>query len=101
MAKEDQSNLFENDGSNKGIEKVVSLKRTKESSLLIPVTFTSVIRNRGRKRFSDKEVGNLIDGIRRFGRDWRRILTNYEFDGRTNVDLKDKARNLEKMGLLN
>ena len=101
LAKEDQSNLFENDGSNKGIEKVVSLKRTKESSLLIPVTFTSVIRNRGRKRFSDKEVGNLIDGIRRFGRDWRRILTNYEFDGRTNVDLKDKARNLEKMGLLN
>ena len=55
---------------------------------------------RGRRRFSEQEVMNLIEGIRRFGRDWRKILTNYEFEDRSNVDLKDKARNLEKLGLI-
>lgn len=55
---------------------------------------------RGRRMFSEQEVLNLIEGIRRFGRDWRRILDTYEFNDRTNVDLKDKARNLEKLGLL-
>lgn len=56
--------------------------------------------SRGRHRFTDKEVANLIEGVRRFGRDWRRIQATYEFEGRSNVDLKDKARNLEKLGLL-
>ena len=56
--------------------------------------------SKGRRRFSEKEVLNLIEGIRRFGRDWCRILKNYEFDERSNVDLKDKARNLEKLGLI-
>lgn len=55
---------------------------------------------RGRRMFSEQEVLNLIEGMRRFGRDWRRILSTYEFNDRTNVDLKDKARNLEKLGLL-
>lgn len=55
---------------------------------------------RGRRRFSEQEVMNLIEGVKRFGRDWRKILANYEFDDRNNVDLKDKARNLEKLGLL-
>lgn len=55
---------------------------------------------RGRRRFSEQEVMNLIEGIRRFGRDWRRILSNYNFNDRSNVDLKDKARNLEKLGLI-
>lgn len=56
--------------------------------------------SRGRRRFTDQETSNLIEGVRRFGRDWRRILDTYDFDGRSNVDLKDKARNLEKLGLL-
>ena len=55
---------------------------------------------RGRRRFSDAETSNLIEGIRRFGRDWRRILEAYPFEDRSNVDLKDKARNLEKLGLI-
>ena len=55
---------------------------------------------RGRRRFSEQEVMNLIEGIRRFGRDWRKILSNYDFEDRNNVDLKDKARNLDKLGLI-
>lgn len=58
------------------------------------------VKTGGRRRFSETETRNLIEGIRRFGRDWRRILSTYEFDDRSNVDLKDKARNLEKLGLL-
>jgi hypothetical protein len=56
--------------------------------------------NRGRRRFSEQETTNLIEGVRRFGHDWRRIQQNYDFQDRSNVDLKDKARNLEKLGLI-
>lgn len=55
---------------------------------------------RHRRPFSDVEVTNLMAGIKRFGRNWSRIMEVYAFDGRTNVDLKDKARNLARKGLL-
>ncbi len=56
--------------------------------------------SRARRRFSDEEIANLIAGYKRFGADWRSILNHYQFDNRTNVDLKDKARNLMKHNLL-
>lgn len=55
---------------------------------------------RHRRPFSDAEVTNLMAGIKRFGRNWSRIMEVYAFDGRSNVDLKDKARNLARKGLL-
>lgn len=54
-------------------------------------------RVRGRRPFEEWEIANLIDGIRKYGRDWRRILNTYKFNDRSNVDLKDKARHLERM----
>lgn len=78
--------------------------RQEKKPIYSPVDSSSNIKRfpgqRGRRMFSEQEVLNLIEGIRRFGRDWRRILDTYEFNDRTNVDLKDKARNLDKLGLL-
>ena len=46
-------------------------------------------------QWTEQEVANLVAGVERFGKHWRAILEAYEFDARrTNVDLKDKARNL-------
>lgn len=56
--------------------------------------------SRPRKRFTEDETARLIVGVKRFGRDWVKIRQHYAFDGRTNVDLKDKARNLVRVGLL-
>jgi hypothetical protein len=56
--------------------------------------------SRARRRFTDEETSSLIEGYKRFGADWKSILKHYKFDNRTNVDLKDKARNLLKHGLL-
>lgn len=55
---------------------------------------------RARRRFTDDEVANLIEGYKRFGNDWKAISMHYKFNDRTNVDLKDKARNLAKHGLI-
>lgn len=55
---------------------------------------------RSRRPYTQEEQDNLIEGIKRFGNDWRRIQEEYKFNGRTNVDLKDKARNLKKHGLI-
>ena len=58
------------------------------------------LQGRARRRFSDEETANLIEGYKRFGADWKSILKHYKFDNRTNVDLKDKARNLMKHNLI-
>ena len=52
---------------------------------------------RERRNFSQKEVENLINGMKRFGNSWKDILNAFEFDNRTPVDLKDKARNLRNV----
>jgi hypothetical protein len=56
--------------------------------------------SRERRKFTEQETNNLIQGILNFGHDWRRIQQHYSFNDRTNVDLKDKARTLRKQGLL-
>ncbi|KAL7720573.1 Myb family DNA-binding domain containing protein [Entamoeba marina] len=49
-----------------------------------------------KRRFSEEETQNLIEGVKKFGVGrWKNILNNYKFDGRSCVDLKDKWRNLE------
>lgn len=53
---------------------------------------------KGRRPFSHKETEFLKEGLRRFGKKWAIILATYDFDDRTQVDLKDKARNLKKRG---
>lgn len=54
----------------------------------------------GKRKWSEAEVENLVEGYKRFGRNWVRILEHFKFDQRTNVDLKDKARHLRKIGLI-
>jgi hypothetical protein len=60
----------------------------------------TIQKQKGRRSFSEQETRNLVEGLRRFGRKWAIILATYEFNDRTQVDLKDKARNLEKAGLI-
>lgn len=59
---------------------------------------SSSIFGRGRRKWEDWEVANLKAGMLRFGRNWIEILRHYKFSDRTNVNLKDKARSLEKEG---
>lgn len=56
---------------------------------------------KGRRPFTEEETANLIDGVRKYGRKWAVILTCYKFNDRTSVDLKDKARNLARKGIIN
>ena len=43
--------------------------------------------------FSKEEERQLMEGVRRFGRRWRHILSAYQFHhSRTSVNLKDKYR---------
>lgn len=69
---------------------------------ITPIALSSTANSaiKQRRPFSDSEIANLIAGCKKYGRNWSMILERYKFDGRTNVDLKDKARNLEKKGLL-
>ena len=55
---------------------------------------------RSKKPFTEEEVQNLMAGMARFKNQWVTILRNYRFNNRTGVDLKDKARNLQKRGLI-
>ncbi|XP_072176061.1 uncharacterized protein [Diadema setosum] len=54
-----------------------------------------------RRPWSDEEVENLRKGVERYGTGrWMEILLSFKFDNRTNVQLKDKWRNLAKNGLI-
>ncbi|XP_038662148.1 telomere repeats-binding bouquet formation protein 1 isoform X2 [Scyliorhinus canicula] len=52
---------------------------------------------RRRKDFTEKEVNYLVNGVKKMGYHWNSILWSYPFQkGRTNVDLAQKYRNLQK-----
>ncbi|KNC47877.1 uncharacterized protein AMSG_04107 [Thecamonas trahens ATCC 50062] len=52
---------------------------------------------RKRRRWTDDEIKWLIEGVAQFGHgNWAAILAAFPFTGRTNVNLKDKWRTLEK-----
>lgn len=53
-----------------------------------------------RVKFQPWEVSNLLEGVRQHGRNWEMIRALYKFQGRTGVDLKDKYRNLQKVGAI-
>lgn len=73
--------------SNKIVKKVKIEKKDKQT-----------VYQNGRVRFTQKEVQNLLEGVKRFGvGKWKEILGCYEFnEKRTTVDLKDKYRNIQK-----
>ncbi|XP_068115787.1 telomere repeats-binding bouquet formation protein 1 isoform X9 [Hyperolius riggenbachi] len=49
-----------------------------------------------RKDFTQKEIGDLLDGVKKFGHHWNAILWSYPFqNGRTNVDLAKKYKHLQ------
>jgi hypothetical protein len=58
----------------------------------------------GKKKnpWTEEETRALIEGYQRYGHDWRLILDAYghRLSGRTNVDLKDRARILRKHGII-
>ncbi|XP_033098744.1 telomere repeats-binding bouquet formation protein 1-like isoform X2 [Anneissia japonica] len=57
-------------------------------------------KRRRRKDYTDIEIENLIIGVREKGKNWNNILWSYEFQpGRTNVDLKDKYKQMQKKRL--
>ncbi|XP_070539737.1 telomeric repeat-binding factor 2-like isoform X3 [Ptychodera flava] len=52
-----------------------------------------------RRPWSQEEIYNLKQGVKRHGTgNWRTILNTYEFNNRTNVNLKDKWRVMERNG---
>lgn len=53
-----------------------------------------------KRKWTEEETTNLIEGYRKFGNNWTHILQHYTFNNRTNVNLKDKARNLMAHGIL-
>ncbi|KAL7718498.1 Myb family DNA-binding domain containing protein [Entamoeba marina] len=61
-----------------------------------PVDENGQVVKKKKRRFTEEETQNLIEGVNRFGvGHWKTILNNFQFDGRSCVDLKDKWRNLE------
>lgn len=51
---------------------------------------------RRKVEWTGEEIENLKKGVEMFGvGKWKKILETFPFNGRTNVDLKDKWRNLQ------
>lgn len=65
-------------------------------------TASRLNRRKARVMFSHSEEQNLIEGVRKYGvGSWAKILFNYKFHhSRTNVNLKDKYRTLQKHGVV-
>ena len=53
---------------------------------------------RQRVKWTENEADILVAGFKQHGKEWARIVADPSFDlpGRTNIDLKDKWKNLEK-----
>ncbi|EKE37329.1 hypothetical protein ENUP19_0089G0017 [Entamoeba nuttalli] len=67
-----------------------------------PVDENGQIIKKKKRRFTEEETQNLIEGVQQFGiGHWKLILNNFKFDDRSCVDLKDKWRNLEFSRLRN
>jgi len=93
-------NLLVNEFTRPRDRKIVNLDSCNQSM----ISTTSGLSNmstmstrRPRVLWSKSEVEMLLAGCRKYGRNWRTILKNYNFHiHRTPTDLKDKFRNLEK-----
>ncbi|EDQ87938.1 uncharacterized protein MONBRDRAFT_32971 [Monosiga brevicollis MX1] len=51
---------------------------------------------RARRAWTEEEEMMLEEGVAKFGKKWRAIQAHYDFKDRTNVDLKDKWRNMSR-----
>jgi len=71
-------------------------KRGGDRGKSTPTTVRNSRTHTGRVRWTKEEEEYLIAGVKRYGKSWVEILKNYEFQNRTNVNLKDKWRNLKK-----
>ncbi|XP_008403948.1 telomeric repeat binding factor a [Poecilia reticulata] len=62
----------------------------------------STMSNSGhRRRWTDSETENLIQGVKKFGEgNWNKIKAYYSFNDRTNVNIKDRWRTLKKKKLV-
>ena len=93
---DDDSDNDDDDNNNNGNDK-------KDVAKLNPSKDDPVVPPRGggvRRPFSEEEEKYLIEGVKKYGEGkWSLILTSYPFVGRTNVNLKDKWRNMQKKAL--
>jgi len=79
------------------IETVKALPKTPKPSFKKPAAPRSASGNSKRMRWTQEEESYLVDGVKKFGKSkWKFILSSYTFRNRTNVNLKDKWRNLCK-----
>ena len=77
-------------------ENIFSLFRRKRAKIVSPVP-KEYHRKRVKRPWTSEEEDNLSEGVRLYGvGNWATILAEFEFDARTNVDLKDKWRNMNK-----
>uniref|UniRef100_A0A7S4DWA8 Myb-like domain-containing protein n=1 Tax=Lotharella globosa TaxID=91324 RepID=A0A7S4DWA8_9EUKA len=65
---------------------------------LKPMRLEQRTRQRKRKRWSQQETTDLKDAVMKYGTVWAKIKRVFEFPGRTQGDLKDKWRNMQKTG---
>lgn len=50
------------------------------------------------QKWSDSETKMLEEGVKMFGEgNWNKIREYYDFNGRTNVNLKDRWRTMKKL----
>lgn len=66
----------------------------------IPLEPKEPKQSRRRKKWTDEETEQLLQGVARYGiGSWKRILSHpdYRFNNRTAVDLKDRYSNLDKL----
>ncbi|BFU25901.1 hypothetical protein CL6EHI_001110 [Entamoeba histolytica] len=83
-------------------KKKPSLKLLENSSIKIDDGTENNKLKKKKRRFTEEETQNLIEGVQQFGiGHWKLILNNFKFDDRSCVDLKDKWRNLENSRLRN
>lgn len=72
---------------------------TKKLSPLKEYEPKKITKRRKKKKWSQWEEDNLRTGIKLIGEgNWKSILRSYDFDERTEVDLKDKWRNMKRSG---
>ncbi|GAB7353604.1 hypothetical protein MBLNU459_g4023t1 [Dothideomycetes sp. NU459] len=100
ISAEDTQVLLSTTGRNRpttetALEKICSLPSTSEVTVATPQQATKAPSKRVANRWTEQETKDLLDGVAKFGiGSWKKILlcSNYVFNKRTAVDLKDRFR---------
>lgn len=72
--------------------------RNRSSLVGSPSTSVASAAQGRRKMWTGEELSYLVNGVKRFGHEWKTILKNYPFNDRSGNDLKDKWRNVTHRG---